>query len=160
MTLGNVHTPGLICLVLLFWTPSLRATDACELPELMHQQRDAATIQHLEDAWSMAFLRGDAEFMRCLLVPQFTEITLSGQLKFLSDELEMATNNRGKNLKIPEELPRATVLLHDNVAVAYGEVVSTSADGTSKAKRYADSFLWENGRWYVFFSEQAPEVKH
>jgi hypothetical protein len=103
-----------------------------------------------------SFFRGDTQFMACLLIPDFTEITRSGKLKFMADELEMAAANRGRNLTIPE-LPKAAVLLHGNVAVAYGESsISSAAEGKVVTRRFADSFIWENGHWRVFFSQQTP----
>jgi uncharacterized protein DUF4440 len=133
----------------------LHATNACDLPQLRNQRKDAATVQHLEDAWSRAFLHGDTQFMSCLLVPEFTEIMRSGALKFRVDELQMTADNRDKNRPIPD-LPKASVLLHDNAAVAYGEVSSTGPDGKPRSRRFADFFIWKNGRWHAFFSQQTP----
>lgn len=136
----------------------LYAQDNCNLPQLANQQKDAATIQRLEDQWSIAFLHGDTEFMRCLLIPEYTEITRSGELKYLRDELDMATRNRGRNLNVPE-LPKAEVLMHENVAVAYGLTNIQGPDGKPHPRRFADSYIWDNGRWRVFFSEQTPVEK-
>jgi hypothetical protein len=137
----------------------LHAKDNCKLPQLMHQHKDAATVQRLEDAWSIAFLHGDTEFMRCLLIPEFTEIMRSGALKFLPDELDMAAKNRGQNLPVPE-LPKAKILIHQNVAVAYGISNSVGADGKTQMRRYADSYVWRNGQWHVFFGQQTPVENH
>jgi hypothetical protein len=117
------------------------------------------TVQRLEDAWSIAFLHGDTEFMRCLLIPEFTEIMRSGALKFLPDELDMAAKNLGRNLPVPE-LPKANILIYQNVAVAYGVSNSVGADGKAQTRRYADSFLWRNGQWHVFFGQQTPVENH
>ena len=46
---------------------------------LAHQRRDAGTIQRLENAWTLAYLSGDAEFEACLLTPDFTEIMANGK---------------------------------------------------------------------------------
>ena len=83
---------------------------------------------------------------RCLLASDFTEILRTGEVKFLADELYLAAKNRGKNLAIPD-LPKANVLMHGNLAVAYGL-------SSSKKTRYADSYLWENGAWHVLFAQQ------
>jgi hypothetical protein len=135
---------------------SVAPHDACgDLPELQHQHQDAATVRHLETAWSVAFLRGDTQLMGCLLIPEYTEIMRSGALKHRSDELEMAAKNQGKNLAIPD-LPQADVLLHDNVAVAFGQSLTPGPDGQVIARRFADSFVWEQGRWRAVFSQQTP----
>jgi hypothetical protein len=131
---------------------SAHAQDNCNLRPLAHQHRDVATVQHLEDEWSRAYLRGDTAFERCLLSPDFTEILRTGEVKGLQDELDLAAKNQGKNLPIPD-LPKTTVLLHGSVAVAYGMSSSTS-NGESKSTRFADSYLWERGTWHVFFAQQ------
>jgi len=119
----------------------------------MHQRKDAATIQHLEGAWSIAYLQGDMELERCLLTPDFTEILRNGDVIVLADELQLAANNKGKNLLIAD-LPKSTVLIHGNVAVAYGTSHSTSSDGKARTTRFADYYIWENGTWHAFFAQQ------
>jgi hypothetical protein len=140
-----------LCALLVCALP-LPAKDNCTLPSLMRQRRDVATIQHLEDEWSRAYLRGDTELERCLLSPDFTEILRTGEVKGLRGELDLAAKNQGKNLAIPD-LPKTNVLLHGNVAVAYG-ISSSTSDGKSKTTRFADSYLWEHGTWHVFFAQQ------
>jgi hypothetical protein len=125
----------------------------CNFAQLGNQQKDAATIQRLEMAWTEAYLRGDTGLMGCLLAPDFTEIMRSGELKTLSDELAMAAKNRGKDLKMPE-MPRTQVLLHENAAVAYGKTIVTSNDGKSQTRWYSDTYLWKDGQWHAFFAQQ------
>jgi hypothetical protein len=146
-------------LAILILAPLFAQTKSgCGLPQLQNQHQNAATIQHLEDEWTLAFLRGDTRYERCLLIPEFTEILASGDIKFLADELALAEKNRGKNLPMPE-LPKAHVLLHGNVAVAYGESTSKGPDGKPNT-RFADSYLWQNGEWHVFFAQQTRIARH
>jgi hypothetical protein len=142
----------LLLILVLASSLKVKAT-ACNMPALMHQHRDAATVQHLENAWSTAYLRGDIELERCLLTPDFTEILRTGEVKALADELEFAMKNKGKNLAIPE-LPKSTVLMHGNVAVGYGTSRSTGTDGQPRTMRYADYYVWEGGAWHAFFAQQ------
>jgi hypothetical protein len=130
-----------------------RAASACDDPVLQRQSQDVATIVRLENAWSLAYLRGDPDFERCLLMPDFAEIMASGEIKSLGDELAMAERNRGKSLAIPP-LPAPTVLLHGSVAVGYGTSRSTGPDGKPRVKLYADYYVWENGEWHAFFAQQ------
>jgi hypothetical protein len=151
MALARKAVLGL-ALLLLFVPSSVQAKGTCELPPLMHQRRDVATVQHLEDAWSIAYLKGDTDLELCLLAPDFTEILRTGEVKVLTDELGFAAKNKGKNLAIPD-LPKSTVLIHGNVAVAYGISKSTGADGTPRTMRYADYYVWENDTWHAFFAQ-------
>jgi|GEM_PF-1758531 len=151
MHLAN-HRPLSLLYVLLICSLPLSAKDSCNLRTLSHQRRDVATIQHLEDEWSRAYLRGDTELEGCLLSPDFTEILRTGEVKGLQDELDLAAKNQGKNLATPD-LPKTNVLLHGNVAVAYG-ISSSTSNGKSKTTRFADSYLWEHGTWHVYFAQQ------
>jgi len=131
----------------------------CDFSELKNEREDTATIQRLEIAWTEAYLRADTDFMRCLLTPDFTEIMRSGELKTLSEELGMAEKNRGKDLKMPKT-PKIHVLLHGNVAVAYGNSMVKSPDGRKETRWYSDTYLWKDGQWRAFFAQQtASEVR-
>jgi hypothetical protein len=147
-------------MLLIPFVPSipLHAQTTCDMDALKSQQRDVPTIQRLENAWTIAYLKADTNFEECLLTKDFTEIVRSGEVKFLSDELAFARKNEGKNLPIPN-LPEPTVLLHDNVAVAYGTSESTAADGKIRQTRYADYYIWENGKWHAFFAQQTSVEK-
>lgn len=130
-----------------------QAEAACGQKSLLDQHEDAATIQGLEAAWSIAYLSGDTDLERCLLTPDFTEIMRNGAVKLLADELGFAEKNKGKDLPIPP-MPKSTVLIHGNVAVAYGISRSTGADGKARGTRYADYYVWEAGSWHAFFAQQ------
>ncbi|HZR57703.1 MAG TPA: nuclear transport factor 2 family protein [Terriglobales bacterium] len=129
------------------------ATANCARAELQHQAKDVAAVQRLEKAWSMAYLTGDADFEECLLTSDFTEIFGDGSIKHLEDELALARNNKGKNLAIPA-LPTSTVLLHGNVAAAHGMSESKGSDGKTHHRRFVDYYVWEHGRWRVYFAQQ------
>jgi hypothetical protein len=126
---------------------------ACDLPELMQQHQDEATIQQLEKSWNNAMSQGDSNFERCLLTADYREILHTGELKTLADELGLTAKNKGKNQSLPQ-LPRMTVLLHGNVAVAYA--TWKSDDPHVKGDQTADYFIWEDGLWHVFFSQATP----
>jgi hypothetical protein len=145
--------PFAILIVALLASTSLHAQNACDQAQLKDEHKDVATIQRLENAWTVAYLKADTNFERCLLAPDFTEIIRSGEVKFLADEIEFAKKNEGKNLPIPD-LPQPTVLLHGNVAVAYGTSEFTGPDGKSRKTRYADYYVWENESWHAYFAQQ------
>lgn len=125
----------------------------CSRNELQHQSRDAATIQRLEKVWTGAYLKGDEALERCLLTPDFTEVLSDGSVKHLADELSLAGKNRGKNLPIPSS-PLGTVLLHGNVAAAYGESGAVGPSGVHRRNRYVDYYVWEQGQWHAYFAQQ------
>jgi hypothetical protein len=150
----NPKTAAALAVFVLFVcvNPS-HAQGNCRLTAFDDEKRDAATVERLETAWSVAYLQGDTNFERCLLTPDFTEILRSGEVKALSDELALAEKNKGKNLPIPD-LPKVTVFIHGNVAVAHGVSKSTAPDGTVLETRFADYYVWERGVWRAFFAQQ------
>ncbi len=138
--------------------PLVNYAKTCNAGSLQHQRRDTATIDRLEEAWTLAYLRGDTEFERCILAPDFTEILRNGEIKVLQDELGFAESNKGKQLPIPP-FTKGTVLLHGNVAVAYGTSISKSGDGSTRVVRYADYYVWEGRLWHAFFAQQTQVPK-
>ena len=141
-----------LCLACLL--PALsRAAGTCGQAVLQQEHHDAATVQALELAWSVAFLEGDTDFERCLLTPDFTEITRGGSVKRLADELALATQNRGKDLPPPPPL-QIPVMIHGDVAVAY-VAVPHSKDGKMFNVYNADYYIWEGGAWRAYFSQQS-----
>jgi hypothetical protein len=127
----------------------------CHSGALAGQQRDVATIQRLEHAWSVAYLSGDVEFERCLLTADFTEIMRDGSVRGLRDELALAERNHGRSAA-RVSLPPGEVLMHGAVAVAYGVSPPGAAPGSPRATRYADYYVWQDGGWRVFFAQQTP----
>ncbi len=145
-----------VALLLAF--PFLSQASPCQVQPLLNQREDVATIVRLEQEWTRAFLRGDTDFELCLLTPDFTEIMRTGEIKVLKDELVFAAANKGKNLKIPDQA-KGDVLLHGNVAVAYGRSTSKSKNGQLRTIRYADYYIWEGGVWHAFFAQQTELPK-
>lgn len=143
--------PAAVCIAY-FLPLSSRAAHGCRQAVLQHERKNIATIQTLERAWSVAFLRGDIGFERCLLTPDFTEIGRDGGVKVLADELGFAAQNAGKNLPMPE-IPAVTVMIHGDVAVAY-LAVQRIKDGKALKVYNADYYVWEEGGWHAFFSQQ------
>lgn len=148
--------PMTIALLLLFLPATIFAQDGanhCNFSQLKNQQMDTATIRRLEMAWTDAYLRGNSTFIGCLLGPDFTEIMRSGELKTVSDELAMAENNRGKDLKMSKQ-QEIRVLLHQNVAVAYGNTISEDTSGHKETRWYSDTYVWKDGQWHAVFAQQ------
>jgi hypothetical protein len=138
-----------------FSLPAL-AEDACSMPELANQQHDAATVEKLESAFTAAFLKGDTDFEKCLLLPSYSEVSRSGKWRVLSEELASTAKNRGRNLSIPGDMPKVDVLMHGDVAVAHGLFTLTQPDGKSQSTRFSDVYVWKDDAWHVLYSQQTP----
>ncbi|MDO1529186.1 hypothetical protein QMK61_10150 [Fulvimonas sp. R45] len=132
-----------------------QAPSTCDRPELQGQKRDPATIQRLERAWSVAYLKGDTVLEACLLLPGFTEILGDGRTMRLNGELALARSNQGKHLPIPG-LPAERVLLQGDAAVAFGTTASKASDGQVHRQWFADYYVWDHDAWHVYFAQQTP----
>jgi hypothetical protein len=152
MTLLRTHL--VFCICLMVFTTAARGD--CAHPALTNERQDVATIQRLENSWTLAFLTGDTDFEKCLLTSDFTEIMGNGNIDHLNDELNLAKKNRGKAVTIPN-LSRVTVHLHGDVAVAYG-FSENVIDGKPYRFYFADYYVWENGVWRVYFAQQTKAV--
>ena len=144
-----------LCLVVLPILFAARAGATCNKPEFLNEREDVATIMTLENGWTSAFSRGDTEFMTCLLTPDFTEIMRSGAIYHLSDEIPLAESNRGRAAE-SAVMPHINVLLHDNVAVAYGLASVQRSDGDLRRNYWADYYVWKDGSWRAFFAQWTP----
>jgi len=145
-------TQFLFCICLMVFVADARAD--CDRSALAHQRRDAATIQRLESAWTVAFLSGDAEFEACLLTPDFAEIMSNGSINHLSEEMGLAEKNKGRAVTAPA-MPTITILIHGDVAVAYYEISSEKLiDGKPHRSYFADYYVWKNRLWHVYFAQQ------
>jgi hypothetical protein len=129
--------------------------EGCNIPELADQRQDAATVQRLENAFTAAFLKGDTDFEKCLLLPNYAEVSRSGKWRDLSSELEGTARNQGKNLSAPE-MPKVDVLMHGDVAIAHGLFTFTPPDGKSQSTRFSDVYVWKDNAWHVLYSQQTP----
>jgi hypothetical protein len=140
---------------LLFAISAANAGATCDNHAFTNEKKDAFTILTLESAWNSAFLGGDTESMKCLLTPDFTEIMRNGNIYHRSDELALTEKNRGAAKAAPA-LPHITVLLHDDVAVAYGLASERRIKGILYRNYYADYYVWTNGSWHAFFAQWTP----
>jgi hypothetical protein len=147
--------PQFTALLLIVFSTKAGAT--CSDPILMHEKQDVSTILTLERAWSSAFLRGDTDFIACLLTPDFTEIMRNGDIFHLSDELALAEKNKG-NGGDSTATPHISVLLHGYVAVAYALASEKRIERALYKNYYADYYLWMDGSWRAYFAQWTPVV--
>jgi hypothetical protein len=142
---------------LLFAIFAAKAGATCDNQAFVNEKKDAPTVLRLESAWNSAFLGGDTESMTCLLTPDFTEIMRNGSIYHRSDELALTQKNRAMAKAVPA-LPQITVLLHNDVAVAYGLASELRIKGVLYKNYYADYYVWTNGSWHAFFAQWTPAL--
>jgi hypothetical protein len=118
-------------------------------PALRAEAHDATTIRRLERAWNDAFLSGDTAFEQCLLLPDFRQINRDGSVTALPEELALAARNQHHPTRTGF-MPIVHVIIHGDVAVAYGSVTTK----TGRHRVWADYYIWEDHVWRVYFAQQ------
>jgi len=114
------------------------------------QNADAASLQRVEDAWNEAFMRGNPDYLECLLVPDFVTVTLHGTRERVW-ELEHARQNRGSTTAIPHF--SGTVFQIEGSTGVARLYKPASADGQRPATYLADVFTFQGGTWRAVYSQ-------
>lgn len=151
------HSLSCTLAAFLFAIFATNAGATCNNEAFVNEKRNVSTILTIESEWNSAFLGGDTEFMTCLLTPDFTEIMKNGSVYHRSDELALTKKNRS-TVKKAAALPQITVLLHDDVAVAYGLASEHQIKGILHKNYYADYYVWTNGSWHAVFAQWTPAL--
>lgn len=132
----------------------LLAADCVKL--LGPQSADAASLERVEDAWNEAFMRGNTDYLECLLVPDFVTVTPHGKRDRVW-ELEHARQNRGNTAPIPQVT--GTVFQIEGSTGIAKLYKPPSADGQHPATRLADVFSFQDGAWRAVYSQHTFVVE-
>lgn len=114
------------------------------------QAADAASLQRVEDAWNEAFMRGNTEYLECLLAPDFATVTPHGT-RDRAWELEHARQNRGSTTPILHF--SGTVFQIEGSTGIARLYKAASADGLHPATYLADVFTFQDGAWRAVYSQ-------
>lgn len=114
------------------------------------QKADAASLERVEDAWNQAFMRGNTDYLECLLVPDFVTLTPHGK-RDRAWELEHARQNRGSTTSIAH-FSGTVFQIEGNTGIAK-LYKPPSADGQRPATRLADVFTFQDGAWRAIYSQ-------
>ena len=114
------------------------------------QQANAASLQRVEDDWNEAFMRGNTDYLECLLVPDYTTVTPRGT-RDRAWELEHARQNQGSSAPIPHV--SGTVFQIDGTTGIARLYKAASADGKHPATYLADVFTFKDGAWRAVYSQ-------
>jgi hypothetical protein len=121
------------------------------------QAANAASLARVEDAWNEAFMRGNIDYLECLLVPDFVTVTPHGK-RDRAWELEHARQNRGSSAPI---LHFAGTVFQIKGTTGIAKLYKPeSADGQHAATQLADVFTFQAGAWRAIYSQHTfVEVK-
>lgn len=126
----------------------LLAADCAKV--LGRQNADAASLERVEDAWNEAFMRGNTEYLECLLVPDFVTVTPHGK-RDRAWEPEHAWQNRGSTPPILHF--SGTVFQIEGTTGIAKLYKPASADGQHPATQLADVFTFQDGAWRAIYSQ-------
>jgi hypothetical protein len=95
-------------------------------------------------------MRGNTDYLECLLVPDFITVTPHG-VRDRVWELEHARQNRGSTTAIPHFSGTVFQIVGSTgIAKLYKPA---SAEGQHPATRLADVFTFQNGAWRAVYSQ-------
>ena len=114
------------------------------------QAADAASLERVEDAWNEAFMRGNTDYLECLLVPDFVTVTPHGK-RDRAWELEHARQNRGSSAPILHF--SGTVFQIEGSTGIVKLHKPASVDGQHPATQLADVFTFQDGAWRAVYSQ-------
>jgi hypothetical protein len=117
---------------------------------LGQQSADTTSVKKAEDAWDEAFLHGNAEYLECLLMPDYASVSPKGS-HGKDWEIEHASKNKGSSEPIPD-FPGMTFQVHGTTAIAR-LFHPASADGKQPAAYSADVFIFRDGAWHAVYSQ-------
>jgi hypothetical protein len=139
-----------ICLGCASTTPGSAAApaDPCAAVQTPDQRHDQATLQRIELAWLTAELRGNTQFLECLLLPDYVNIGKDGQTHPRAEVLGRVAKNVGKDREIPPI--ESTAVVHGDAATAYSRSRTHDKDGQSRDVAYIDTFVFVNGAWHAY----------
>jgi hypothetical protein len=114
------------------------------------QKADTASVKKAEDAWDEAFLHGNADYLQCLLTPDYASVSPKGSHD-KAWELEHASKNKGSSAPVLD-FPGMTFQVHGTTAIAR-LFHPASADGKQPASYAADIFTFQDGAWHAVYSQ-------
>ena len=128
---------------------SAAAGDAdCATVQTPDQRRDEETIRRIERDWLAAEMRGDARFLRCLLVADYVNIGKDGDKHPGSDIIAHALNNAGKHREVPPI--ESTIIVHGDTAMAYSRSKTRTQEGEWRDIHFIDAFLFRDDAWHPY----------
>jgi ketosteroid isomerase-like protein len=144
---------GFAALVMLAATASLHAMPRAERHETRHE------IEHLEDAWRDAVLKGNIAAMDALLADDYMAITPTGILQ--SKEQALANLRAGTVHFHSIDLSDRKIRLYGTTALvtSRAEVTATGSDNVSGSYRYTRVYVRDlHGEWHIV-SFEASRIK-
>jgi len=145
---------GFAVLVMLAASASLHATPRAERHETRHQ------IEHLEDAWRNAILKGNLAAMDALLADDYMAITPTGILQ--SKEQALANLRAGTVHFNSIDLSDRKIRVYGTTAVvtSRAEVTATGQDGSiSGSYRYTRVYVKDSRGVWRIVSFEASRIK-
>lgn len=121
---------------------------ACAAVQTADQRRDEATLRRIEHDWLTAELRGNTQFLSCLLLPTYVNIRKDGTTRPGADIIAHAKTNAGKDREIPPI--ESTIVIHGDAATAFSRSQTRDKAGALQDVRFIDSFVFVDGAWHAY----------
>ena len=114
---------------------------------------DAESVRRAEREWSKAFLTGDADYLECLLEPDYESVWYTGQVRSRQEIIDKARAHRANLIPVPS-FPMPTIQVHGNTAISRSDIdIPDPAKKEPRKVRFLDIFSYYDRRWHVLHTQ-------
>jgi hypothetical protein len=114
---------------------------------------DAESVRRAEREWSKAFLTGDADYLECLLEPDYESVWYTGQVRSRQEIIDKARAHRANPIPVPS-FPMPTIQVHGNTAISRSDIdIPDPAKKEPRKVRFLDIFSYYDRRWHVLHTQ-------
>lgn len=120
----------------------------CADASIPDQKKDEDTIRRIEQGWLTAEMRGNPQFLACLLDPDYRTAGRNGQIRTRQDVIDHVQKTTDLSRPVPQL--DVIVFVHGDAASAHSILRTTDKDGKPKEVHFVDSYTFHDGRWHAF----------
>jgi hypothetical protein len=128
--------------------PPVKSSSDCAAASTPHQKKDEDTIRRIEQGWLTAELRGNPQFLECLLEPDYRTSGRNGKVRSRKDVIDRVAKIADSTREVPKL--ETIVFMHGDAASAHSILRTTDEPGNPKEVHFVDSYTFHDGRWHAF----------
>jgi hypothetical protein len=126
------------------------APQTCDSPA---DEADAnAWLPALRHRWLAAEIRGDADFLACLLAPDYNDVDYHGKSRNREALIDYSKKHADADKPVPPSVPQIVTIDGDSAVVR--NLWTGQLNGKTARIWLADTFVRDNGRWRAIYSQQ------
>lgn len=120
----------------------------CAAVATPNQKKDEDTIRRIEQGWLTAELRGNPQFLECLLEPDYRTSGRNGKVRSRKEVIDRVSKIADPAREVPQL--EVIVFVHGDAASAHSIMRTTDKAGNPKEVHFVDTYTFHDGRWHAF----------